>query len=76
LQSSLTTMNAKLFEERTVFKVGTPAWVERVRCAPDFDMTPNADFSWVHQLQPERFSRGVRSPVSTANTFLPPCGCQ
>ena len=51
-------MSAKLFEERTVFKVGTPARVERVRCAPDFDMTPDADFSWVHQLQPERFPAG------------------
>jgi hypothetical protein len=29
-------MNAKLLEERTVFHIGTPARVERVRLAPDW----------------------------------------
>ena len=58
-------MNAKLLEERTVFKVGTPAWVEWIRVAPDFQMTPDAGFRWVHQLQPHRFS--VWHPFSGIN---------
>src|SRR2546430_16616154 len=61
-QSSLPTMNAKLLEERTVFKVGPPAWVERVRFAPDFQMPPDTDFDWVDQSQPDCFS--VRQPFS------------
>ena len=69
-------MNAKLLEERTVFHVGTPARVERVRFAPDFHMTPDADFRWVHQLQPERFPAGrpcsgvCREPVP-ASQWMP-----
>src|SRR5664279_1402743 len=69
-------MNAKLLEERTVFHIGTPARVERVRFAPDFHMTPDADFRWVHQLQPERFPAGrpysgvCREPVS-ASQWMP-----
>jgi hypothetical protein len=64
-------MNAKLLEERTVFHIGTPARVERVRFAPDFHMTPDADFRWVHQLQPERFPAGRPcSGVENEMTFL------
>ena len=69
-------MNAKLLEERTVFHIGTPARVERVRFAPDFHMTPDADFRWVHQLQPERFPAGrpysgvCREPVP-ASQWMP-----
>ena len=55
-------MDAKPFEERTVFKVGTPARVERIRFAPDFQMPPDADFSRVHQLQPDWFS--IRHPFA------------
>src|SRR5687768_6042627 len=51
-------MNPKAFEERTVFKVGTPARVAVVRLGPDFHMAPNSDFVWVHQAQPDRFSIG------------------
>src|SRR5437773_9794691 len=58
-------MNAKLLEERTVFKVGTPARVERVRFAPDFHMPPDADFDRIHQSQPDYFS--VRQPFSGIN---------
>ena len=36
-------MNAKLLEERTVFKIGPPARVEWVRCAPDAEMPTDAD---------------------------------
>jgi NAD-dependent DNA ligase len=54
-------MNAKLLEERTVFHIGTPARVERVRFAPDFHMTPDADFRWVHQLQPEGIEKYLGS---------------
>src|SRR5208282_4448922 len=69
-------MNAKLLEERTVFHVGTPARVERVRFAPDFHVTPDADFRWVYQLQPERFPAGrpfagvCREPVP-ASQWMP-----
>jgi hypothetical protein len=38
-QSSVFAMDAKLFEERTVFKVGTPTGVERIGRAPDFRMS-------------------------------------
>src|SRR6266571_624913 len=55
-------MNAKLLEERTVFKVGPPARVERVRLSPDFQMPPDADFDWVDQSQPDRFS--IRHPFA------------
>ena len=51
-------MNAKLLEERTIFHVGTPARVERIRFTPDFHMTPDAGLRWVYQLQPERFPAG------------------
>ena len=58
-------MNAKLLEERTVFKVGPPARVEGVRFSPDFQMPPDTGFRWVHQPQPDRFS--VRHPFSGVN---------
>ena len=64
-QSSLTTMNAKPFEERTVFKVGTPTQVERIRVAPDFQMPPDAGLDWVDQSQPDRLP--VRRPLSGIN---------
>ena len=57
-QSSLVSVEAELFEERTVFKVGTPAWVERIGCAPDFQMPTDADVRWPDQLQPDGFSVG------------------
>ena len=51
-------MDAKLLEERTVFKVGAPAWVERIRFATDFQMPADADVRWSDQLQPDDFSVG------------------
>jgi len=61
LQSNLPTMKTPLFEERTVFKVGSPARVERVGVAPDFEMPTDSDIRWSHQLPPDRFS--VRHPL-------------
>src|SRR5579862_2994250 len=75
-QSSLATMNAELLEERTILKVGTPARVKRIRFAPGFDVTPDSDFGWVYQLQPERFPAGrpfagvCREPVP-ASQWMP-----
>jgi hypothetical protein len=42
-------MDAKLFEERTIFKVGSPARVKRVGFRPDFHMPLDAGFGGVNQ---------------------------
>jgi len=42
-QSSLVAMNAQLLEERTIFKIGAPARVERIRLPPDSGMPTDAD---------------------------------
>jgi hypothetical protein len=55
-------MDAKLFEERTIFKVGTPARGKRVGFRPDFHMPLDADFGWVDQPQPDGAS--IRHPFS------------
>ncbi len=61
-QSSLVTMNAKLFEERTVFKISTPTSVERICLAPDFQVPTDTDVDWIDQSQPDWFP--VRQSLS------------
>ena len=56
-QSGFFAMNAKLFEERTVFKVGPPTQSERVGRAPDFGMTADSGVGCFIQLPPDDFSR-------------------
>ena len=51
-------MDAELLEERTLFKIGVPARVERVRLAPDSGMPTDADDDWVYQSEPDDFSVG------------------
>src|SRR6185437_12233193 len=56
-QSGLSAMNAKLFEERTVFKVVVPQRVQRIRIRPDFNVTPDFGFSRINQSKPNGFPR-------------------
>ena len=51
-------MDAKLLEERTVFIIGPPSWVERIRCAPDFGMPTDAGVRCFVQLLPDDFPVG------------------
>ncbi len=46
-------MNAKPFEERTVFKILTPARIERIGRAFDLRMSPYLGFSCTAQFQPK-----------------------
>jgi len=69
-------MNAKLLEERTVFKIGAPAQVEWVRVAPDSEVPTDADGDWVYQSKPDDFSvgrpfSGVRREYHSAANGMP-----
>ena len=48
-------MDAKLFEERMVFKVVVPLRVERICLRPDFDVTPDFGFGRINQPGPDGF---------------------
>jgi hypothetical protein len=48
-------VDAKLFEERTVFTVATPARVERIGFAPDFQMPT--------ELEPETPTKAREVPA-------------
>ena len=48
-------MDAKTFEERTVFKVVVPLRVERIRLRPDLDVTPDFGFGRIKQPRPDGF---------------------
>src|ERR1700679_468971 len=70
-------MNAKLFEERTVFKVAVPLRVERIRIRPDLDVTPDFGFGRINQPRPDGFPRRrpfarVRRKVPGASSAKPP----
>ncbi len=62
IQSCLFAMNAHPFEERTVFKVGTPARVKWIGVHLDLDVPPNRDAGWIDQFQPDDFP--VRRPFA------------
>ena len=70
-------MNAKLLEERTIFKVAVPTWVMRIRLRSDLHVWPGSGFGRVHQLQPNRFSRrrpfaGIRrKPPALSSNRMP-----
>ncbi len=70
-------MNAKLLEERTVFKVVVPLRVERIRIRPDLDVTPDFGFGRINQPRPDGFPRWrpfvcVRRKVPGASSAEPP----
>lgn len=48
-------MNAKLPEERTVFKIVVPLRIERICLRPDLDVPLDSGLGWFHQLQPNGF---------------------
>ena len=62
-------MNAKLSEERTVFKIVVPVRVERICIRPDLDVPPDFGFGRVHQPQPNGFPR--RRPFACVRRKLP-----
>jgi hypothetical protein len=55
-------MDAKLFEEGTVFKVVAPGWVKRIGFRFDLHVSPNAGLGRVHQ--PKQFRFSVRRPLA------------
>ena len=55
-------VDAKLFEECTVFKVAAPVWVKRIGCRFDLHVSPNAGLGWV--CQPKQFRFSVRRPFA------------
>ena len=70
-------MDAKLFEERTVFKVVVPLRVERICLRPDFDVTPDFGFGRINQPRPDGFPRRrpfarVPGKVLGASSAKPP----
>jgi hypothetical protein len=66
-------MNAESFEKRTVFKIPTPAQIERVGRAFDLRMSPDFGRGCMMQLQPNDLAgRGSTAVYSRAARLIRP----
>jgi hypothetical protein len=48
-------VDAEPFEQRPVFKIVAPFWIERVRFHPGLDVPPDFDLARIKQVQPHGF---------------------
>ncbi len=49
-------MDAELFEERAVFKIGAPVRVEGIGCTLDLAVSVDFGFDWIDQFEPDHFA--------------------
>ena len=55
------TMDAELFEDLAVFKIGTPVGIVGIGIFPDLTVSHDLGVGWIDQSQPDRLA--VRCPL-------------